>query len=173
MCILSGSFMCRSLSIRNVPLDLGDLRHSPLTHLAFWTSASPLGRYRALSDLDITRLSALTALKSLELEGWSDWETLTPLRALSSLEVLSCSCRHRRIGCTEALKRLADALLELPRLASIQYRYMWCFPRPTSGNPELRKIRPSIIEFIASLHPDQWRQQNDQWGLLLIRRIRG
>jgi len=194
-------------TVKTVPMDLGDLHSSLLTHLTFWPYKKPhLGRE------DIAKISALTAIKRLELEGWMEWEDLTVLQRLSQLEKLSCESSYMlldlvalgvRSGSWKALKAiilgedtvletyynpfygqwlkdkgidaemaltiLADSLLQLPQLSSFQSRMSW-YP---SEYPEYRSRHERYtLMRIAKCHPTEWRQLEDQSGLLLYYRVR-
>jgi len=79
--------MCRRLSVKGLPVDLGGLQTNRLTHLAYGACTIP--ERKQLVSRDIAIISNMTSLKSLELCEWQHWDDLTPL-GLLCLEKLRC-----------------------------------------------------------------------------------
>ena len=202
--------MCRNSSKYpwkpdEVPVHLGDLHATSLTHLAFFSHPG-----FQLGHGNIAKSSELTTLKYLELEGWDDWEALAPLRSLSLLEILSCKSslmlfgilssgawdnleaiilaesiimcenhsnhqsvqrwlQEKGIDTETALTRLADRVVQLPQLLSIQYRLTW----HPEDELELQQGISDTVMHIAGLHADQWWQLVGQPGLLMYQRKGG
>ena len=154
-----------------MPIDLEDLRHSPLTRLALWSD-----RLARLSHANIINLSALTALKSLELEGWKEWESLSPLTALSSLESLCCNSRFMLFdfvscGLWGSLKAIILAERKTPPLYNDPFFRGWLKEKGMDPETILVRLADSLLQlpllesirYRLSLYPidDYWGHRNE------------
>ena len=128
-----------------MPIDLGDLCHCPLTRLTLWSN--PLVR---LSHANIVKLSSLSALKNLELEGWKEWESSSPLTAISLLEIMCCSCRFMLIdfvnsGPWDSLRAIILAERKTPPLYNEKFFQRWLKDRGMDPETVLLRLAEGVL----------------------------
>jgi len=174
--------LCRSLCLRGLELwgDVDEALENPvlqLTHLQLAAAWGALPRDSRLRTVELTTLTSIQSLRSVEMVGWHDYKDVSPVGLLPQLKELTCAnwslLRDVLGGRRNALQ--SAELVVLLQLGHFDHERWLRMRRKQALNadevaewfakeacllPEACRVRDFGGEFaeVQQLHPDKWEQ---------------